>query len=50
MEIALAIKTGATHYHAQLALRAIKELVVFWVLLNLIPKVFEQKMERFDTS
>ena len=33
-------KTGATHYHAQFGLpdkcRAIKELVVKWVLLNLI--------------
>ena len=51
MEIAVAKKTGATHYHAQLGLedkgRAIKELVVFWVLLNLIPQVFGQKMERF---
>ena len=40
-------KTGTTHYHAQLGLpdkgRAIKELVVYRVLLNLIPRVFGQK-------
>ena len=40
-------KTGATNYHAQLGLpdkgRAIKELVVCWVLLNLIPWVFGHK-------
>ena len=40
-------KTGATHYHAQLGLsdkgHAIKELVVWWVLLNLLPCVFGQK-------
>ena len=34
------LKTGATHYHAQLGLidkgRAIKELVVYWVLHYLI--------------
>ena len=41
------IKTGATHCHAQLGLpdkgRAIKELIVCWVLLNLIPWVFGQE-------
>ena len=40
-------KTGATHYHAQLGLsdkgHAIKELIVWWVLLNLITRVFVQK-------
>ena len=34
-------KTGATYYHAQLGLpdkgHAIKEMVVYWVLLYLIP-------------
>ena len=33
-------KTGATHYHTQLGLsdkgRAIKELVVYWMLLNIM--------------
>ena len=42
------LKTGATHYHAQLGLldkgREIKELVVCRVLLNLIPRIFRQKM------
>ena len=40
-------KTGSTQYHAQLWLlikgRANKELVVWWVLPNLIPRVFGQK-------
>ena len=37
-------KTGTTHYHPQLGLqvRAIKELVVCWMLLN---RVFGQKKE-----
>ena len=41
-------KTGAIHYYAQLGLpdkgRAIIELVVCWMLLNLIFRVFGQKM------
>ena len=40
-------KTGRTHYHAQLGLlykgRAIKEFVVCYVLLYLIPRVFGQE-------
>ena len=38
------LKTDATHYHAKLGLPdkglAIKELVVCWVLLKLMPSLF----------
>ena len=40
-------QTGATYYNAQLGPpdkgRENKELVVYWMLLNLIPWVFGQK-------
>ena len=40
-------QTGATYYHVQLGIsdkgRAIKELVVCWMLLNLLTRVFRHK-------
>ena len=43
-------KTGVTLYHAQFSDkgRAIKGLVVRWVLFNLKPRVFEQKRRHLD--
>ena len=45
-------QTEANHYHAQLGLldkgHVIKEFIVYWVLLHLIPRVFERKRRDFD--
>ena len=44
-------KTDVTHYNAKLGIpehnRAIKELVIFWVLLILIPWVFGLKWKDY---
>ena len=46
-------QTEANHYHAQLGLldkgHAIKEFIVYWVLLHLIPRVFERKRRDYPT-
>ena len=45
------LKTGTTHYHAKLGVldkgRAIKELVVYWVLPYLIPWAIERVTLQF---